>query len=170
VPFKDRYSEGSWAGNDTIWRTILDLNRVLLYCDAEGQLHEDRQRQYLALVDGIVAGEGEGPLEPDPKPAGTILAGTDPVAVDCACASIMGFEYDRIPVISNGFESGLFGTTGAELVRIRSNNAAWRDLGALRANNLGFIPTMGWRGHIEIGQPGATEATTGRSPHTLSAR
>ena len=28
--------EGSWEGNDTIWRTVLDLNQILFYADRDG--------------------------------------------------------------------------------------------------------------------------------------
>ena len=28
--------EGSWEGNDTIWRTVLDLNQMLFYADRDG--------------------------------------------------------------------------------------------------------------------------------------
>ncbi len=34
--------EGSWAGNDTVWRTGLDLNRILLY----GRAGRDARRRY----------------------------------------------------------------------------------------------------------------------------
>lgn len=30
--------EGSWQGNDTIWRTVLDLNTILFYADRDGLL------------------------------------------------------------------------------------------------------------------------------------
>jgi hypothetical protein len=53
--------EGSWEGNDTIWRTTLDLHDIVLHADREGRMHDTPQRRCLALVDGIIAGEGEGP-------------------------------------------------------------------------------------------------------------
>jgi uncharacterized protein (DUF362 family) len=61
-----RVIDGSWEGNDTLWRTILDLNRILFFADREGRLRGEPQRRYLAIVDGIVAGEGEGPLGATP--------------------------------------------------------------------------------------------------------
>src|SRR5438093_548816 len=30
--------DGNWSGNDTLWRTILDLNRILLHADKNGEL------------------------------------------------------------------------------------------------------------------------------------
>src|SRR5438132_4185909 len=48
-------SAGSWHGNGTVWRTTLDLNH-LLYFGNRGP------KRVLSIVDGIIAGEGEGPL------------------------------------------------------------------------------------------------------------
>jgi len=45
-------------GNDVLWRTLADLNKLILYADSEGVLQGARQRRYLAVVDGIV-GLGE---------------------------------------------------------------------------------------------------------------
>ena len=46
----------------------------------------------LTIIDGVLAGEGEGPLAPGDVPLGAILAGTDPVAVDCLAVRLMGFD------------------------------------------------------------------------------
>jgi uncharacterized protein (DUF362 family) len=92
--------EGSWQGNDTIWRTVLDLNRILFYADRAGVLRDRPQRRYLAIVDGIIAGEGEGPLASTPRAAGLLIAGQDPALVDVACARAMGYRLERIPMIA----------------------------------------------------------------------
>src|SRR5262249_11358484 len=44
---------GSWYGNDTIWRMILDLNKILLYANPDGTLRPDRldqRKRYITLV------------------------------------------------------------------------------------------------------------------------
>jgi uncharacterized protein (DUF362 family) len=97
--------EGSWEGNDTIWRTVLDLNRILFYADRDGKLQDRPQRRYLAIVDGIIAGEGEGPLASTPRPAGLLVAGTDPVLVDVACVRAMGYGEDSVPMVHRALES-----------------------------------------------------------------
>ena len=38
------------------------------------------------------------------------MCGTNPVAIDAACAELMGFAHDRIPAIARGFEIGGGGT------------------------------------------------------------
>lgn len=78
----DSYSEGSWFGNDTIWRTIYDLNMILMYADKNGTLCDTRQRQMLIIGDMIISGEKEGPLLPSSKHSGIIAIGDNPVSFD----------------------------------------------------------------------------------------
>jgi uncharacterized protein (DUF362 family) len=44
----------------------------------------------IAIVDGIVGMEGDGPMWGTPVPAGVLVLGTSPLAVDATCARIMG--------------------------------------------------------------------------------
>lgn len=46
----------------------------------------------LAVVDGCVGMEGNGPVSGDPRPMGLAIAGTDAVAVDSTTALLMGFD------------------------------------------------------------------------------
>jgi uncharacterized protein (DUF362 family) len=96
----DPVINGNWEGNDTTWRMVLDLNTLLRFADRQGQLHDKPQRAWLCVVDGVVAGEGQGPLGARPRPCGLILGGLDPVAVDGAAARLMGFDPARIKLIA----------------------------------------------------------------------
>lgn len=58
-------------------------------------LHALFPRQF-AIVDGIVGMDGNGPIQGRAKPAGVIVAGRDPVAVDATCCRIMHIEPSRI--------------------------------------------------------------------------
>lgn len=102
-----RIIDGSWQGNDTLWRTILDLNRAVLFADRHGRLRDEPQRRYLAIVDGIVAGEGEGPLGATPVQAGLLIAGRDPSLVDHVATEAMGFDPARIVMIREALEGRL---------------------------------------------------------------
>jgi uncharacterized protein (DUF362 family) len=84
-------ARGKYLDNDTIWRSMADLNRILLYADAAGHLQPFRQRRYLTIVDGIVAAE-ESQYQPHPRPLGTVVIGTDPVTCDAVTARVMGFD------------------------------------------------------------------------------
>lgn len=145
---------GSWYGNDTIWRTTLDLNRILLYSDKEGVMKDLPQRKYYAVVDAIVAGEGDGPLDADAKESGILLAGGDPVAVDAIAATLMGFDYEKIPTVSNGFAEMRWPLTqdAPDKIKIKSNNENWNGnhVGSVLGSTLSFKPHFGWVGHIEL--------------------
>jgi hypothetical protein len=85
-------------------RCLVDLNRVF--------------RPHLAIVDGLVALEGIGPLLPGrPKPLGLLVGGIDPVAVDSVCVRIMGKNPADIRHLALASEAGL-GTTDIESIRI----------------------------------------------------
>lgn len=97
--------EGSWSGNDTIWRTCLDLNRILLYGRADGTLANEPQRQVVSIVDAVVAGQGDGPLAPEPFPFGLLLGGASSAAVDLVGAHLLGYDPSRIPIAREAFGS-----------------------------------------------------------------
>jgi len=85
---------GNWYGNDTIWRMILDLNKVLFYANPDGTLRDDQwieTKNYIGIVDAIIGGEGNGPMSPDPVNMNAVICGTNPVCIDCVCSRDMGF-------------------------------------------------------------------------------
>jgi uncharacterized protein (DUF362 family) len=57
---------------------------------------------YFVIADGIVAMEGNGPLNGIPRLLGKIVLADDPVAADATCARLMGFEPSRIVHIREG--------------------------------------------------------------------
>jgi uncharacterized protein (DUF362 family) len=60
---------------------------------------------HFVIADGIVAMQGNGPLNGTARPLGRIVLADDPIAADVTCARLMGFEPDRIVHIR---ESGKF--------------------------------------------------------------
>lgn len=98
-------ADGSWSGNDTIWRTCLDLNRILLYGKTDGTMAERPQRRVIHLVDAIVAGQGNGPLAPDPLPLGLVIAGDNAVSVDWVAAYLLSFQPSDIPLLRHSFDN-----------------------------------------------------------------
>lgn len=147
---------GNWHGNDTVWRMCLDLNKLILYGNADGTLREPgakNRKRHFALVDGIIAGQGSGPISPDPVLAGLIVFGVHPASVDAACAVLMGFDPERIPIVRQAFDCRAYPLTewGWRDVRIVSNltdcNGGLADIAD--DATLHFAPHFGWRGHIE---------------------
>jgi len=95
--------EGSWSGNDTIWRTCLDLNRIVLYGRADGTLADRPQRTLVHVVDAVVAGQGDGPLAPQPLELNLLLAGGSAAAIDWIAAQLLGYDPERIPISREAF-------------------------------------------------------------------
>ena len=131
---------GNWYGNDTLWRTILDLNRIILFVDKKGNLSDTQTRNYLSLVDGIIGQDGQGPMAGKPVPSGTILLGTDPVSVDAASSHLMGFDPQLIPQISKNERESRY--------RIGSPEFRFLD-NSFKDKNYRYLAPSGWRDKLE---------------------
>jgi uncharacterized protein (DUF362 family) len=110
---------GNWSGNDTIWRTVLDLATIMTYGDSGGIMREEPARRFFNFVDGIVGGEGNGPLDAEPRPARLLVAGASPLVVDAVSAVIAGMGPCRLPLIAKGFSSP-FGLAPCSPDRVRT--------------------------------------------------
>ncbi len=146
-----RFFEGSWYGNDTVWRTVSDLNDIIFNADKTGQLHDQPQRNYFCLVDGIIGGDHEGPMECVPKESGVLLGGFHPLAVDYVAANIMGLDWTKMPTLREVLKNprvNFPGLTPASL--FLSGNVPPNNL------NLGFVPSANWIGHLERTHPNPT--------------
>ena len=97
--------EGSWSGNDTIWRTGLDLNRILLYGKADGSVVDETQRRVVHLTDAVVAGQGDGPLSPQPLPLGLLFAGNNAACIDWFGSILLGYDPSLLPIVREAFGS-----------------------------------------------------------------
>ena len=97
--------DGAWSGNDTIWRTCLDLNRILIYGRADGTLADEPQRRVVHIVDAVVAGQGDGPLAPEPLELGLLLASESAAAMDWVGALLLGYDPRRITIAHGVFGS-----------------------------------------------------------------
>lgn len=156
----DRIHEGSWYGNDTLWRMVLDLITVLFYADKDGLTEVAPVRSHFAVVDAVVAGEGDGPLHPEPRNASILLGGANPLAVDAVAAALIGLDPRRIPMIGAGFEVVRGGNDLplAEFhwseIELASNESAWDNHRltdpARLPGRLDFRAARGWSGHVEL--------------------
>jgi uncharacterized protein (DUF362 family) len=89
-----------WAG---IHQSIFDINATL--------------KPQLAIVDGIVGMEGDGPIMGEPVRANVIVIGRNLPAVDATSARIMGIDPDKIPYLNHA--SGKLGPIGEEGIEQR---------------------------------------------------
>lgn len=72
---------------------IVDLNKL--------------RKPDFVVIDGIVGGEGYGPLMVRPVNSNIVLAGIDPVAVDTVALNFMGFTLEEVPHVRLAAQEGL---------------------------------------------------------------
>jgi uncharacterized protein (DUF362 family) len=84
-----------WPKNALHWQgignSIVDINAALTM-------------PRLAIVDGIVGMEGNGPIQGVAKPMGVLVFGTDWVAVDATCTRLMALEPMRVEYVRQAGE------------------------------------------------------------------
>jgi uncharacterized protein (DUF362 family) len=78
-----------WPKNELHWRGIPN-SIVDIACT---------HLPHLAVVDGIVGMEGDGPLHGSAKPVGALVMGADLVAVDATCCRLMKLAPERLPTL-----------------------------------------------------------------------
>ncbi len=94
-----------WAG---IHETIVDIYATL--------------RPHLAIVDGIVGMEGDGPIMGRPRPAGVLVIGRNFPAVDATCAYIMGINPRKVAYLAGS--DGWLGTIRESNIKQRGETIA----------------------------------------------
>ncbi len=134
---------GSWSGNDTAWRMALDLARILSLAAPDGSMGERVVRQHLVLLDGVVGGEGEGPLRPTAVRSGFVMFSDNPVLADHAAARLVGFAPDRLALLREaGRAVPSEGWREARIVCFGRELKTADDLPVVRR----FRPPRGWEG------------------------
>jgi len=146
---EEKIYSGGWYGNDTTWRMILDLNLLLL-----GQNNSynvmNSSRQYISIVDAIIAGDEHGPLEPHRRLVGTIIAGFSPVATDLVAAHYMGFDWQKIPLLRHAVDKlGVSFPADDNKKQITVESGKGPMLLDDIDINWAFRPALGWVDHIE---------------------
>ena len=147
-----KYGGGQWHGNDTLWRGIVDLARIVYYADKAGKMRDKTQRKFLSVIDGIYGADREGPIEPRLRKEGVLLGGLNPVELDVVGAQLMGFDYRKINQIQKALEKHRYDLSlNVDDVEIVSDEKKFETLFKLKRNEtLAFEPAEQWRGKIEL--------------------
>jgi uncharacterized protein (DUF362 family) len=98
---------GNWSGNDTAWRMVIDLVTILR------RKREDAGRPTLFVYDGLVVGEGDGPLAPYSLEYGMLASSLDPVAGDRAVATELGVDPDSMPLLREATARSIWSSESA---------------------------------------------------------
>lgn len=149
----DGIRDGAWRGNDTVWRAILDLVRIAYYGGPDAVMADNKRRRIFTLIDGIISGEDEGPLEAKAKKTDCVLAGMNPIATDAVMATLMNHNWEKIPTIREGaaveqwpiFE----GSINDIYVHYEGTAYPLADVPELNICEP-FLPAFGWRNYIEL--------------------
>ncbi len=139
---------GSWPGNDTCWRMALDVARCVAHAMPDGTLTEGFVRKHLVLTDGIIAGEGEGPLSPKPVSFGWLFFASDPFAADYINCLAMGFAPNIIPLVGAAPYITDYPVTNLKVadVRLSVNGEDVSPAFLIKATKEKFRPPQNWRG------------------------
>lgn len=124
---------GAWPGNDTIWRMVVDLYKSM----------QKKERKYLSFVDGIQAGEGQGPFCPTSKFANSLIAGDDLLAVDLVTTRYMGIDPQKLPYLSY-FLDNQEGGLGYKDIQVWFNGSKEDDFFASNSHYLNFYLVEQW--------------------------
>ncbi len=151
---KEQNREGSWYGNDTIWRTIIDINKIIKYADKNGKMQDTEQRKIFAIADMIIVGEKEGPLLPSPKYGGIIAMGESLVCFDEIVATILGLDINKIELFKHTREERKYPIIEKEEYGIivsndkNINNKKVEQI--TKGNAINIEPSAGWKSYIEL--------------------
>jgi hypothetical protein len=147
----DQIIAGSWWGNDTAWRMALDIARIIAYATVQGRLGDRAIHPHYAIVDGVVGGEGNGPLRPEPVESGVLLFSTDLPWADYICACIMGFDPERINIVKGAFAVDKFplsnGSPEARSIWLNGNRVELKLI--IENCDYHYKAPAGWLHHIE---------------------
>ncbi len=131
---------GAWPGNDTLWRTIHDMVFIARWLGPDG-VKLSSPRPILTLLDAIVAGEGDGPLRPQPREMGCLLFGTDPGQIDLFATALSGFDWRQVPVLAH-----LADPAAAAITQFKTTTA-------LPKPELLLVPPAAWATGLPLKEP-----------------
>ncbi len=145
---------GNWYGNDSAWRMSVDLLKLLNFADKDGVLRNTPQRRLFTVIDGIIGGENEGPLDPDPHYSGILLASENLLAADVVGTRLMGFDPLKVKMFTyllneNDWD---YGIRKIEDIQVKTSVEDWKNCLADKENKfLNYKPYPGWIGQLEVG-------------------
>lgn len=148
VPYNknDSVSNGNWYGNDSAWRMAIDLLYILYYANENGQIMKHPSKKMFSVIDGILGGEGDGPLLPDCRKSGVLIAGSNLGAIDLVASRLIGFDVNKIKMLKHVLDHSELFKVDLSSIIIHSN----LELSQLfnKENNdpyLDFKPPSGWK-------------------------
>ena len=136
------HHRGAWHGNDTTWRMAADLYNVFIKDLASWRAKNGKAPlRTFSIVDGVIAGEGDGPFCPTAKDAQVVIAGEDLLQVDCVSARMMDYHIQYIRYLTWLLQKNSF-----DLSTLEVRSSALDTAGFFSENRryLGFVAPKEW--------------------------
>jgi uncharacterized protein (DUF362 family) len=122
-----------WAGFTLSMKNLFGVMPGICYGWPKNRLHYEgifesilditaTVRPQLAIVDGVIGMEGDGPIMGTPKHAGALVVGTNLPAVDATSVRLMGHDPSRIPYLE--YASGRLGPIAESHIQQRGEGLA----------------------------------------------
>ena len=80
-------------------------------------------KPHVTIVDGLICGEGYGPIYTEPVEMNLIVSSTDVVAIDAVCSAIMGIDPFDVPITRLGHSEGI-GIGDLALIDVKGESIA----------------------------------------------
>lgn len=138
-------------GNDTVWRMCLDLQRILHYGTSDEELASTPQRKVIMITDAIIAGDGDGPLSPNPVTLGVMTLGANVAALEWVHCLLMRLDPERIPLVAHSFCEGNWALADFKPndIKVCVSGEILPDLESVAQFSRHFTLSPGWKGHCE---------------------
>jgi len=143
LPNQEQNRAAAWYGNDTTWRMVMDLNKIAEYGRIDGSISNTPQRLIYSLSDGVIGGEGDGPLKPEPLPLGVICFSNHSATTDIAMGTLMGFDTNKIPLLKS---AGDYSNKDVVTIFLNNNKV---ELNSIKSLAIKTIPPPGWVNHLK---------------------
>lgn len=98
-PNQEQNLGAGWYGNDTVWRMVMDLNMIVEYGSIDGNIQNKKQRELYTFCDGVIGGQGDGPLNPIPLPLGVIIFSNNAYWTDIVAGHLLSMDINCIPLL-----------------------------------------------------------------------
>jgi len=144
LPSQYDHPGAGWYGNDTTWRMVMDLNQIVYFGTADGGLAPSQQREFYSLSDGIIGGQGDGPLFPDPLPLGVVGFTNSSALNDVCMAHLMGMNVDKIPLLRAAMG---FMQSGGQKILLNGEEIGIEDL---NNHSVSAVMPPGWVGYEQV--------------------
>lgn len=146
LPKKEYDLAAAWYGNDTTWRMVMDLNKIAIFGKKDGIISNEPQRTVYSLCDGIIGGQGNGPLKPDPLPLGVICFTNNSPMTDICMGTLMGFDIHQIPLLEAAYHNTLDYDVDISL------NSEKTIFSRLSRFSVPTIPPPGWLKYLNVNE------------------